>query len=339
MIWREHGGDSDRAADAYGLKPGKMLDLSTGISPCAYPAQTIEAAHWNRLPTMAQFDACLAAARCAYGVPDGLAMLAGAGSQMLLQLIPGLVTVPGSVSIPQPSYGEHAPAWRAAGHRVVSGQELDFTCNSAVIVAPNNPTGAFDPAQIMDGARALAGAGGMLVVDGAFVPPVAADPTGARLLQQLADQPHVIHLRSFGKFFGMAGLRLGFAIGAPEVIDRFQGLVGPWAVNSAALTIAARALGDVDWQTNHAVFLGRQAARLRRMLTARGLRILGGTDLFLTVQDDRAAALHRHLAQSAIWTRRFSQWPTFLRVGVPADGAAFDRLDDSLEKWRLGHKK
>ena len=331
---REHGGNSDQAAAHFGHDANDMLDLSTGISPRAYPAADVTAQSWNQLPSHSQLDRCLAAARRAYDVPEQLGIMAGAGTQSLLQFIPSLLPRGGTVWIDEPTYNEHRPAWEAAGHQVITGDANSGKAQSAVIVAPNNPTGKFAPDMIMATAKQTATTGGILLIDGAFATPAAADPAAGDLLAALAAFPHVVHLRSFGKFFGMAGLRLGFAIGGAAHIDQLQRCVGPWAVSSVALDIGSTALNDTAWQAQHGQFLHQQTEQLQMVLTRANLTIMGGTTLFQTIQTSRAHHLHDHLAKAAIWTRKFSQMPDLLRFGIPANAADFARLLESLHNWR-----
>ena len=334
MSWREHGGNSDQAAAHFGHDANNMLDLSTGISPRAYPTADVTAQSWNQLPSHSQLDTCLAAARRAYEVPEKLGIMAGAGTQSLLQFIPSLLPCGGIVWIDEPTYNEHRPAWEAAGHQVITGDANLGKAQSAVIVAPNNPTGKFVHDAIMATAKQTAATGGIMLIDGAFAMPAAADPAASDLLGALVAFPHVVHIRSFGKFFGMAGLRLGFAIGAAVHMDQLQRCVGPWAVSSVALDIGNTALNDTVWQAQHSQFLRQQTEQLQMVLTRANLKILGGTTLFQTVKTSRANHLHDHLAKAAIWTRKFSQMPDLLRFGVPANEADFARLSESLNNWR-----
>ena len=337
MSQREHGGDSDQAALSFGHGAGEMLDLSTGISPIAYPADNIPASAWNRLPSQTQLDKCLAAARRAYAVPDHLDIMAGSGTQSLLQFIPHLVVPDGPVFIEQPTYNEHRPAWESAGHQTLSGVDVAIAqhkCKSYVFVAPNNPTGDDDRVGIQRVAQRCGSAGGFVLIDGAFAMPKAADPIHTSLIDALENQPHVVHLRSFGKFFGMAGLRLGFAIGAPKLISQLSQNAGPWAVSSVALEIGAAALDDTLWQRRHGQFLNAQSKRLKHLLLGAGLPLRGGTELFQTIQHGAAHDLHDQLAAAAIWTRKYADWPDFLRFGLPANDAEFWRLEKIINNWR-----
>ncbi|MDA7599897.1 pyridoxal phosphate-dependent class II aminotransferase [Alphaproteobacteria bacterium] len=334
---REHGGNIDAAAMRYGMPD--MLDLSTGISPIAYPASPITADALQALPTDTALADCLDAAREFYNVPEFLDLVAGSGTQMLLQSAPAMIRAhkrkeneappAGSVWIKTPSYNEHAPAWLAAGCNVVDGDALPPEAMFAVIIAPNNPTGEYDPAAIVDCAEALQERGGCLVIDGAFID----NDAGADLFDRLGDNPAVIHLRSFGKFFGMAGLRLGFAIGQPDIIAKFIQHLGPWALSSPALSIGAKALGDRVWAEDHQQWLAAQSARLVRLLGLYNLSILGGTSLFQTIDTEHASRLHHHLATAGIWTRAFADYPRLIRFGLPADDSQWSRLESALMAW------
>ena len=310
-IRREHGGNSDQAAAQFGHDANDMLDLSTGISPRAYPAADVTAQSWNQLPSHSQLGTCLAAARHAYHVPEQLGIMAGAGTQSLLQFIPSLLPRSGTVWIDEPTYNEHRPAWEAAGHQVITGGANIVKAQSAVIVAPNNPTGKFAPDAIMATAKQTAATGGILLIDGAFAMPAAADPAAGDLLAALAAFPHVVHLRSFGKFFGMAGLRLGFAIGAAASIDKLQGCVGPWAVSSVALDIGSTALNDSAWQAQHGQFLRQQTEQLQMVLTRANLTIIGGTTLFQTIQTGKGITFMTILPKRQFGRANFHKCPIY----------------------------
>ncbi len=329
MVRQEHGGNADQVAGSFGFHPQDMLDLSTGISPIPYPAQAIEMVSCRALPTQTQLRRCLEAARSSYQIPKSLAVMAGAGTQSLLQAIPALCRPNGEVWISMPNYNEHAPAWLRAGHKVTHDQTFPASAKHAVLVMPNNPTGEYDEAMVEMVAESVNKRGGITVVDGAF-----ARPDEAALLARLVHLKNVIHLRSFGKFFGLAGLRLGFAIGHPNFIEKLETMAGPWAVSNVALDIGACALADSKWQRQHAAFLDSQSARLAKLLRNHDLRILGGTNLFQTATSIAAHDLHTHLAFHGIWVRKYKFWPELLRFGVPGSCVDLARLDQTLRKWR-----
>jgi len=326
-----HGGDLAFATARYGAPVGGWLDLSTGINPRPYADTAIAPEALTRLPQSAAMDELLAAARRCYRVPDGAAVVAAPGSQALLQWLPTLAQ-PSLVAVVAPTYSEHARAWAAggtaAGHRMVevAGLADAAAADVIVVVNPNNPDGRIFPAaELLDLARGRAGRGGFLVVDEAFAD-VAPD---ASVVPRLGDAP-VVALRSFGKFFGLAGLRLGFAVGAPALIAGLERKLGPWAVSGPAVEIGARALADDAWIAATRTGIGDRRRRLDHVLAAAGLDVVGGTDLFRLVDDARAADVFIRLGRAGILVRDFADRPTWLRFGVPGRDADLGRLQRAL---------
>jgi cobalamin biosynthesis protein CobC len=325
----KHGGDLTEAIARHGGTLPSWLDLSTGINPWPWPIpQALPHDAWQRLPSRADTEALSAAARKTYGVPDGAYIAAAAGTQALIQWLPYLASL-GPVAIVGPTYGEHATAWRNAGHPVIAIDHLDAYPDSAVhavVVNPNNPDGRItDRATLSRVAMQLKARGGWLVVDEAFAD---VDPA-VSAVALCADLP-VLILRSFGKFYGLAGLRLGFAIGAPDIIARIATALGPWPVSGPALLIGTAALRDRPWadRTRHA--LQQQACALDEVLVKAGFAITGGTSLFRLARHPQALKLHATLAQQHIWCRSFNWADDLLRFGLPADAAGLDRLAAAL---------
>jgi cobalamin biosynthetic protein CobC len=325
----KHGGDLTEAIACYGGAPGSWLDLSTGINPRPWPIpQTLPESAWQRLPSRADAEALLDAARKTYGVPDVAGITAASGTQALIQLLPYLAA-PGPVAIVGPTYSEHALAWRDAGHRVIAIDNLDQCPDSAVhavVVNPNNPDGRVtDLAALTRLAAQSKARGGWLVLDEAF-----ADGDPAVSAVSLCPDLPVLILRSFGKFYGLAGLRLGFAVGAPDMIARIATALGPWPCSGPALLIGAAALGDQPWadRTRHA--LEQQARALDEVLVKAGFAIAGGTPLFRLARHSQALQLHAELAQQHIWCRSFDWADDLLRFGLPPDAAGLHRLAAAL---------
>lgn len=318
---RAHGGDLDRAVARFGGDRADWIDLSTGINPHAWDVQaalrTMPETLWQRLPDRDQETALLAAARRAYGLHPTNGLIAAPGTQALIQLMPRIARGT-RVRVYRPSYNEHRGVFADAGWNLVESGEAD----AAVCVNPNNPDGLRYRATDL---LALAGRTGTLVVDEAFM-----EMTEAESLCRHALPPNVLVLRSFGKFFGLAGLRLGFAVGAPETVARIARLLGPWAVAGPTLHLGAAALDDTAWIGRMKQVLARDTARLRQILSTAGLEIIGGTDLFQTVATTDATAQHETLARTHIWTRIFDDWPGHLRFGLPGTEAAFGRLEQAL---------
>lgn len=328
MRARPHGGDLDRAEAVHGRPADGWLDLSTGINPWPYPVPDVAADAWARLPAKAALDDLLAAARRAYGVDPAAGVIAAPGTQALIQLVPRLVPA-GEVRVVGPTYGEHAPAWAGIGHRVADVADLaDLPDGLAGVVVcnPNNPDGRVVPRDVLlDLAGRLAAAGGLLLVDEAF-----ADVTPETSLADAAGRPGLAVLRSFGKFFGLAGLRLGFALAAPETAERLATLLGPWAVSGPALAIGRRALLDEAWIMATRQRLAAEAEALRSLLVDAGLEYVGGTDLFQLARCPDADALQRRLAARGVWIRVFPGRPGLARFGLPGGEVAQARLARAL---------
>lgn len=300
--------------------PEPWLDLSTGINPVPYPHGAIPAEAFTRLPEPESVAALEAAAARAYGVGDAMAVVAAPGSQSLIHLLPRLLP-PGGVAVVAPTYGEHAASWQAAGRAVTLVERLPD--DGAVVVAcnPNNPDGRrFPTADLLRLAARLAARGGMLVVDEAF-----ADLEGCSLAGALP-WPGLLLLRSFGKPYGLAGVRLGFALTDPALAAALRTAQGPWAVSGPALHSGRLALADAAWRDAAAARLAQDAADMDRVLKAAGCAILGGTRLFRLASHPEAARLADRLGEAGILVRRFADQPRWLRFGV-ADAGGRARLE------------
>ncbi|GAB4350157.1 MAG: threonine-phosphate decarboxylase CobD [Immundisolibacter sp.] len=326
MIKQPHGGGILAAARRYGIAPGEWLDLSTGINPRGWRPPRVPPALWQRLP---QDDDDLAEQAARYY--GGAVVLPVAGSQAAIQALPRL-RAPGRVALLTPMYAEHAQAWRRCGHTVreLPADALFDTDDADVIVLanPNNPTGArFAPPDLL----ALHGRqrrGGWLVVDEAFM-----DATAHLSLAGHTPRQGLIILRSLGKFFGLAGARVGFVLAWPALLERLSAELGPWTLAGPARWAAARALADQDWIARTRTRLARDSARLARLLTAHRLPPAGGCALFQWVRSERARALHEALAGHGILTRLFDV-PASLRFGLPGSAANWRRLDQALAACR-----
>ena len=329
----KHGGDLTEAMARYGGSPQMWLDLSTGVNPWPWPVPAeLPGVVWQRLPSRADEDALIAAAREAYAVPAGAEIVAAAGTQSLIQWLPQLASA-GPVAIVEPTYNEHALAWRAAGHEVIACAGLedlpDAVCH-AVVVNPNNPDGRVTSRAALAGAAArLRDRGGWLVVDEAFAD-IEPDISAVELC---VDLPVVI-LRSFGKFYGLAGLRLGFAIAHKDIAQRVASALGPWACSGPALTIGASALRNHEWARRTRDTLQHEARKLDAVLAEAGFSVVGGTGLFRLVRRADANKVHAWLAAQHIWCRRFEWADDLLRFGLPPNDRDLDRLARALALFR-----
>lgn len=322
-----HGGNLTRATARFGVPADGWLDLSTGINPIPYPDLSLAQASLARLPSEGALEDLIFSARRTYGIPDGAALCAAPGTQVLIEILPTLRPA-GRVAVVSPTYGEHAHVWQQAGHTVVDIDELN-ECDgfdAVVVTNPNNPDGrTHEPPKLRALSTELAKTGGWLIVDEAF-----ADVVPAISVAPLVGTPGLIILRSFGKFFGLAGLRLGFATGPAALITALSTRLGPWAVSGPALEIGTRALRDAAWIDETRKILARHRNRLDAMLQSAGFSIVGGTDLFRLTAHEEAPAFYEHLGRSGILVRAYSDHPHWLRFGLPGGDADFLRLEAAL---------
>lgn len=320
----EHGGRLRRAAREYGLALEHWIDLSTGISPRAWPVPAIPASAWHRLPE--DDDALIPAALDYYGAPHVLPI---AGSQAALQQLP-LLRERARVGVITPGYAEHARAWRDAGHWVETLPAMELLTRVGnfdviVLIHPNNPGGErFTRQELLACHAALAARGGWLVVDEAFM-----DATPGESLCPLSGREGLIVLRSVGKFFGLAGARVGFACASVGLLGALREALGPWTLSGPARYAVQRALVDVTWQAQAREWLHAHSARLATLLSGHGLAPAAGCAFFQWCCDDRAPAWHRALAKQGILTRLFDT-PRSLRFGIPGDENAWQRLEAAL---------
>lgn len=318
----EHGGRVRGAAQRYGIAENSWLDLSTGINPDGWPVPVIPAELWRALPQ--DDDGLAEAARSFYGTGQ---LLAVAGSQAAIQTLPRLRT-PCRVALLATSYAEHAHAWQQHGHQVLRVSEaelLDTDADVTVIVNPNNPTGkryAVDALLALH--ERLAARGGDLVVDEAFM-----DATPEHSLAQFCPREGLIVLRSLGKFFGLAGARVGFVLAENAVLQQLAELLGPWPVAAPSRYVTTCALRDHIWQQSTRLTLHDAGLRLSGMLAGHGLHPTGGTSLFQWVCCKDAAGIHEQLARQGIWTRLFDT-PVSIRFGLPRGEQSWTRLDAAL---------
>ena len=326
----EHGGRLRAAAERYRIPLADWVDLSTGINPRAYPVPPLSPEVWQRLPEAG--DGLEAAAAAYYGNPN---LLPVAGSQAAIQWLPALLPK-AAVACIAPLYAEHPHAWQQAGHKVRYLQNatlpraLAAATPYVLLCNPNNPTADRHPHELVfDAARQLHKRGGWLIVDEAFV-----DATPELSVTPLAgtpEAPNQIVLRSLGKFFGLAGVRVGFVFAAPELLRRMQEAMGPWAVSGPSREAARLALADTAWQATARPQLQAAGERLRQLLAPLGE--VKATALFATLSSPHSNELFDYLARRAILTRRFDQQP-LLRCGLPADEAGWQRLATALNEWK-----
>lgn len=327
-----HGGDLGRARASFPLAPKPWIDLSTGINPHSYPHSPIPASAFARLPEPSALNHLKDIAASAFGAPSAAHICAAPGTQMLMPLLAELALRRGgkNAAILTPTYAEHARTARMAGLEVA--EVFDFSKLSdfgyAVVVNPNNPDGRMiERSELLALADKMSRKGGLLVIDEAFIE--------TSHVESLADATQIdglIILRSFGKFYGMAGLRLGFAVAHADIVEGLEQRLGPWAVSGPALCVAVKAMADRHWRDTMRPRLRTEAARLDMILTGAGLNVLGGTSLFRLVRDERATTIFDHLAHRGILIRIFDERANDMRFGLPGTELEWQRLQAALSE-------
>lgn len=319
-----HGGRLGAARTAYPDAPSPWLDLSTGINPQPFPVPALAPDAWSRLPDPEAVLALERAAAEAFGVEDPSRVVTAAGSEALIRLLPRLLPAR-RVGVAARTYGGHAQAWRAAGADI--RVDTDPTVDLRVVVNPNNPDGrALSPHQVLGLTK------GPLIVDEAFV-----DSDPSLSVAPRAGSPgheRLIVLRSFGKFHGLAGVRLGFLVAEPALTARVRQALGDWPVSGPAIAIGLAAYADTTWAAQARLRLVEDAARLDALLRAARFEIVGGTPLFRLARAAEAPRRFEALAHAGILTRPFPWDETLIRFGLPGPQADWLRLADALERFR-----
>lgn len=309
---QDHGGGVDKAAAEFGGNRANWIDLSTGINPVPYPVGDISPDAWHALPDHAAQSGLLRAARAFWRVPEGAAILATPGASAPIAIAPRLAKAR-SVHIAAPTYNEHAAAFKAAGWRMTPHIA---EAHAQVVVHPNNPDGRMFTSDDLQAP--------LRIIDESFC-----DVMPEASLMDQADVSGTLVLKSFGKFWGLAGVRLGFVIGDPLLIAQLDQMLGPWPVSGPALEIGARALTDPEWAAQTRIRLATDAARLDRLVQNAGAMPLGGTTLFRLFEVPDATEWQTRLARHHIWSRVFPYNPRWLRLGLPAPDQ-WDRVEGAF---------
>lgn len=319
---RDHGGNLAGAIDRFGGTPAQWIDLSTGINRQPYKVPEISAGAWADLPTVTATQRLVTAARRAYNTKAALVALAGA--QSAIQLVP-LLSKPGRAVIMSPTYNEHAASLRAVGWQVEEAHSLSALegADLAVVVNPNNPDGkVYEPAALLS----LLPRVGRLIVDESF-----GDAYPVLSLAPQAGQAGLVVLRSFGKFYGLAGMRLGFALGHEADIEAMAQLAGPWPVCGPALEIGACALADTAWAQATTTRLMSEIPRMDALAAKAGWTVVGGTCLFRLYDTKDATQAQSQLARHHIWSRIFPYSARWIRLGMPGNETEWSRLEAACQ--------
>lgn len=330
-----HGGRLCVARSLFPNVPQPWIDLSTGINPSSYPAPRASARERNRLPEPTELARLEAVAAQAFNVDDPARVVATGGTENVLRLLPYVLKLSSAV-IAGPTYGSHADAWNLAGAkaRVVADADLFTDANAdcaMTIVNPNNPDGRIVAReQLLSLHNALSDNNGVLIVDEAF-----ADLEPRHSVADLAGTdaaPRMVVLRSFGKFYGLAGVRLGFVIASPLIATQLRQLLGDWPVSVDALRAGLAAYANHDWAERTRDRLSRAAERLDKLLVGGGMSIVGGTSLYRLARAPNAQARFTQLISHGVLVRPFDYDATLLRFGLPAGRDDWRRLAAALQE-------
>lgn len=320
-----HGGALATMAQAFPDAPLPWIDLSTGINPWSYPVTNLSQSAWQNLPDHDAMTACMQAlgdvVKC-----DGANIVLTPGSSAAMMAVANALGIE-HVALMMPTYGGYSEAFQTI--EVVPNLEAALASNSQAIVLgnPNNPDGMWqDRAMVKDMSARLAAQGRWLIIDEAF-----GDVAPHKCMATLAGLPGLLVLRSFGKFYGLAGLRLGAVLGPIEAVAKIRLKLGSWPISGPALEIGARAYRDKAWQKQMSLCLYVEAEALSKLLAEAGLMRLGGTALFQLVSTPDAHAVWQKLARAGVYVRRFSWSNQVLRFGLPRDANASERLRLALQ--------
>ena len=310
---RDHGGGLDHAISKFGGTRDDWLDLSTGINPISYPVPEIPEYFWRTLPDANAQSKLIGAARKFWNVDEELDILPSSGVSQLICMMPKLAPS-STVTIAKPTYNEHEAAFLNAGWKI------NATSNAQVFVHPNNPDGRLYQVSEIDYLK-----NDLTIIDESFC-----DTCPKESLLHLAKHDGVIVLKGLGKFWGLAGLRLGFAIAKPNTIQQLQQMIGPWAISGPAQYIGTNALTDSSWISTTQNRLAKDSKKLDTMMADINVPLIGGTDLFRLYDTKDAGHIQNSLAEKMVWSRRFPYSKTWLRLGLPGTQADWKQISSAL---------
>lgn len=324
-----HGGRLREATAAYPDVRGPWLDLSTGINPEPWLGARASAEALRMLPDPSSLTELETVAGRAFGVADRSRVVAIGGADLALRLLP-LLLGEGTATLVGPIYGGHVEAWSGRKSQMVASidDRRALDTDILVLVNPNNPDGRqISRAALAELVEARSALGRWTIVDEAF-----ADVTPGISVADLEIE-RLIVLRSFGKFYGLPGIRLGFIISNKNFSKQLRTVLGDWPVCADALILGLDAYADESWRATTGACLAAQARNLDAVLSAAGLAVAGGCDLFRWIEAPDAHRLFVGLCRQGVLTRPFAEHPTRLRFGIPSR-RNLDRLREALQAVR-----
>ena len=334
-----HGSIRPAELRRLGLDPGSVIDFSASISPLGPPAGLWDALRGVDLANYPDPE-CLElkeALSQRLGV-DTRQILVGNGTTEIIHLLArAFLSAPNqgvanTALLLTPTYGEYAGACRLSGASIfnlnaqyqggfgwdipeaqahIDGQRpsLVFVCN------PNNPTGVYLPEADIGGlAHAVSQVDGLLVLDEAYVSFVDVPWDWRHLLAQ----GNVVLLRSMTKDYALTGLRLGYALASPEVIDRLASFQPDWSVNSLAQAAGLVALADTEYLPKARQMVNQAKGFLTEQLTKMGFSVQPSAANFLLVKVGNGTIMRDKLLERALVVRDCNSFglPDCIRIGV-----------------------
>ncbi|QXE86049.1 threonine-phosphate decarboxylase CobD [Geomonas nitrogeniifigens] len=315
-IAHEHGGNVFAVARNLGLAPERIIDFSASINPLGMAPGVREAltASLDRLLHYPDKGAAeLKQALAAYHGVEPSQIAVANGSTELIHLLPR--TFQGKKAlVVAPAFAEYALALERAGwqieyftlspaddfaldvaalaQRVADGYDMLFLCN------PGNPAGNLQPLREIAGVVDLCRESGtFLVLDEAFID--FCEEESAKHL--VVRNPRAVLLRSMTKFFGIPGLRLGYAIAAAETVAEIAAQQDPWSVNTAAQVAGIASLADQDYCRRTRSYVDEERARLAAALAdVPGLKVFPGRANYLLVRILRAGVSAGQLREALL---------------------------------------
>ena len=318
----QHGGDIDLAIKKYGGQRADWIDLSTGINRTSYPWQESVKVELRDLPSGKLLMGLEKAASRAYKVAEGTDTAAVQGAQQIISLLPICLKNYNSVAILGPTYNEYEKAFKSSGIKAETVSEVSKLSSSdiAIIVNPNNPTGKVIAEEILDD---LSKKVRILIIDESF------KMFSSRRIQKF---DNVIQINSLGKFFGLAGLRLGFVSGPSDFIKSVREMLGPWPISSIAAEIGIIALNDTTWISEMEKILLEGSNVLHEACSTRNWKLVGKTNLFHTYATSNCLEVEEQFAAHYIWIRTFDYSETWVRLGIPTSKYEWTRVRRALNQ-------
>ncbi len=309
-----HGGQVYQLAKQLGRSVETLLDFSASVNPLGPPVSVVRAmrdavSECQHYPDPYSEDLRLCLSQ-EHGIP-GASILVGNGSAEIIRILPQALALR-HACIVGPTFGEFEHSLRLAGVRCTGvdavsaqryvppfekivdvleewrrasarkGHKAGMHKNAVFLCHPNSPTGRRlsrrDLQQIVDTVHRI---GCWMIVDEAFVDWC---PSHS-LMKDIAASPRLLILRSFTKFFAIPGIRLGYVVGEPAVVESIRKYLPPWSVNHVAQVAGVVALADSRFRQRSQQFMQEERPRLiARLRRISGLRVIPSQANFVMVE-------------------------------------------------------